>query len=144
MISDADVLAEVRKSWNGVEGLRGKVQRAFLGAVARGGVAAIFFVDAAHNVPFIHACAVLNDVLEQLQKEGHFNCNSFFLTKLVRSSKSHLPWNDLPLVEEAVKRRNNIAHRADVLPRGDCWRFIDGIRSELESWKILDARSGQS
>ena len=137
MITDTAALTEIRESWRGVEGLRHKLQTALLGSFSQGATFAIFAADAAHNLPFVHACAVLNDVLEQLKQEGHFHSKSIFLGALLSASKAKLPWNDFPMIEEAVARRNDVAHRAEVLPRADCWRFIDAIRDELVSWSIL-------
>ena len=139
MIVDTAALTEIRESWRGVEGLRDKLQRALLGSFAQGASSAIFAADAAHNLPFVHACTVLNDVLGQLKQEGLFQSKSIFLGALVSVSKDKLPWKNLPLIEEAVTRRNGIAHRAEILPRGDCWRFIDAIRDELISWGVLQA-----
>ncbi|MEX2214123.1 MAG: hypothetical protein WD768_08350 [Phycisphaeraceae bacterium] len=139
MIADTSALTEIRESWRGVEGLRDKLQRALLGSFAQGASFAIFAADAAHNLPFVHACAVLNDVLEQLKQEGHFQSKSIFLGALLSASRGKLAWKNLPLIDEAVARRNDVAHRAEVLPRADCWRFIDAIREELVSWSILQA-----
>ena len=102
----------VRKSWAGVEGLRDKLQRSLLGSFAEGASFALFAADAAHNLPFVHACAVLNDVLNQLKQEGQFQSKSIFLGALLDSSKSKLPWKNLPVIQEAVARRNDVAHHA--------------------------------
>ena len=119
MISDPVALAEIRESWKGVEALRGRLQRGILGSFAQGGSFVIFVADAAHNLPFVHACAVLNDVLAQLAKEGRFTCKSIFLGALVAASKAKLPWKDFALIKEGVDRRNGVAHRGEILPRGD-------------------------
>ncbi len=42
MISDKSVLSEVQASWGGVEALRGKLQRSFLGSFAQGATIADF------------------------------------------------------------------------------------------------------
>jgi hypothetical protein len=137
MITDSVALGEIRESWQGVDRLRDKLQRALLGSFAQGASFAIFAADAAHNLPFIHACAVLNDVLAQLRQEGHFQSNSIFLGALLSASKAKLPWKNFAVIEEAVARRNDVAHRAEILARGDCWRYIDAIKAELVSWSIL-------
>jgi hypothetical protein len=137
MIKNVVALQEVQDSWRGVEALRGKLQRAHLGSFAQGGSSAIFAADAAHNLPFIHACAVLNDVLEQLQREGHFHCKTIFLGALLDASKAKLPWTDFAMIQELTARRKDVAHRGDVIPRKDCWRYIDAIKAELLAWSIL-------
>lgn len=139
MISDSIALAEIRASWQGVEALRGRVQRALLGAFAQGGSSAIFAADAANNLPFVHACAVLNDILGELAREGRFSCKSIFLGRLLAASEEKLPWNDFALIKEGVERRNGVAHRGELLPRGDCWKYIDAIKAELVAWGVLEA-----
>ena len=84
MISDKTAAEEVEKNWAGVEALRGKLKRsAFASTGVVGGVFPFALADAAHNLPFIHAYSVLNDVLEQLASEGHFTCKSHFLGALL-------------------------------------------------------------
>lgn len=88
MIRDATALAEVRQSWGGVEALRSRLQvSAFASVGVLGGSFPFVLANAAHNLPFIHAYAVLNDVLEQRAAEGHFNCKSIFLGELLKKSE---------------------------------------------------------
>ncbi len=138
MITDRVALDEIRQSWNGVEALRGRLQGALLGSFAQGASFMIFVADAAHNLPFVHACAVLNDTLEQLAKEGQFRCNSFFLGALLSASENELSWKDFALIKEGAERLNDVKHRGDVLPRADCWKYIDAIRDQLVAWRILE------
>jgi len=138
MIKDTDTLAEVRKDWNGVEALRAKLQRsAFASAGILGGSFPFTLSNAAHNLPFFHAFAVLNDVLEALKKEGHFKCKSSFLGALVDASETALPWNDFSTIKKGVGRRNDVAHRADLLERGECWKYVDAIKLELSAWGVV-------
>ncbi len=139
MITDRTALAEIRESWKGVEALRGRLQTALLGAFAQGGWSAIFAADAAHNLPFVHAYAVLNDVLEELAGQGRFTCKSIFLRKLLEASEKTLPWRNFALIEEGAERRNGVAHRGEILPRGDCWKYVDAIKQQLVAWDILKA-----
>jgi hypothetical protein len=138
MVSNLAALSEIRKSWNGVEVLRDRIQGALLGSFAQGASFAIYAADAAHNLPFVHAYGVLNDVLEQLSKEGHFCCDSIFLGGLLHASKEELLWENFQLIKEGAHRRNDVAHRGDVLPRVDCWEYIDTIRNQLIAWGVLD------
>lgn len=55
------------------------------------------------------------------------------------ASEEYLPWNHFALIQEGYARRNDVAHRVEVLPRGECWRYIDGIKAELTGWGILHA-----
>ena len=137
MINDNDAAREIQESWKGVITLRSKVKRAIMGAVAFGGTPAVFAADAVNNLPFIHSCSVLNEALLQLAKEGKFKCESIFLGKLVENSENALPWQDLDTMVELVARRNDVAHRGAILPRVECWRYIDAIEAELTAWNVL-------
>jgi hypothetical protein len=138
MIRDATVLAEIRKNWDGVEALRTSLQvSAFASVGVIGGTFPFALLNAAHNLPFMHALAVLNDVLKQLALEGHFNCRSIFLGALVEKSETALSWRDFALVSIGVDRRNDVAHRGQLLDTGECWKYVDAIKSELSGWGIL-------
>ncbi len=137
MITDAAALEEIRQLWTGAELLRGKVQSAVLGSFAQGSSFVFFAADAAHNLPFMHGYAVLNAVLLQLAREGRFKCQSIFLGKLLSESETHLPWDDFRFIKEGAEKRNDVAHRGEVLPRGDCWRYMDAIKRQLVAWKIV-------
>ncbi len=136
MIKDPDTLIEIRASWNGVEILRGKIQRSFLASGGKSFTAA----NAAHNLPFMQALAVLNDVLEASAKEGRFKCGSRFLGPLLEAAKSELDWVDYDVISEAKERRDGVAHRGELLPRADCWKHIDIVKAQLVAWGILTGR----
>lgn len=139
MIADANVLSEIRRSWRGVEILRTKLQAsAFASVGVLGGRFPFDLANAAHNVPFIHAYSVLNEVLIQLAKEGHFQCKARFLGELMERSEKALTWQDYSLVHEGVTRRNDVAHRGKLLSRGDCWKYVDGVKVELLGWAVID------
>ena len=137
MISNSVALEELRNSWNGVRELRKSIQASLLGSFAQGASFVIFIADAAHNLPLVHVYSVLNEVLLQLREEKHFECKNFFLGHLLTNSKNCLPWRDFDLVKEGADRRNDIAHRGKILPRGDCWKYIDAIEKELIGWEIV-------
>jgi hypothetical protein len=138
MIADLTALQEIRSAWNGVEALRQRIQVGLFASVEIiGGVYPFSVADAAHNLPFLHAYSVLNDSLQQLASDGKFSCKSIFLGKLLQESEKILPWNDFALIKSGADRRNDLAHRGDVLPRGDCWKYIDAIKTELTLWGIL-------
>jgi hypothetical protein len=138
VIHDAIALAEVQQSWAGVEALRARPQRSAFASVGfLGGVFPFALANAAHNLPFIHAYAVLNDVLEQLAAEGHFSCKSIFLGELLKKSEKALAWRDFTFIAEGARRRNDVAHRGQLLERGDCWRYVDAVKAELSAWGIV-------
>jgi hypothetical protein len=140
MITDVNALEEIRESWAGVEALRARLQvSAFASIGMLGGVFPFALSNAAHNVPFIHAYSVLNDVLEQLANEGKITCESIFLGKLLKASKDVLPWKDFSLIDAGANRRNDLAHRGRLLERAECWKYIDAVKQELVSWNIVNA-----
>jgi hypothetical protein len=102
-----------------------------------GGVFPFVLSNAAHNLPFIHAYAALNDVLEQLADEGHFNCKSIFLGELLKRSEQALRWEDFALVSAGAACRNDVAHRGQLLDRADCWKYVDAVKAELSAWAVL-------
>jgi hypothetical protein len=80
---------------------------------------------------------VLNEVLIALEKEGHFKCKSIFIGNLLEASKKVLPWKDFSTIKTGVGRRNDVAHRADLLERGECWKYVEAIKLELSSWGVV-------
>lgn len=138
VIRDAKALSEVRQSWAGVEALRSRLQRtAFASFGAVGGTIPKALADAAHNLPFDHAYGVLNDTLVQLADEGHFARGGILLGELIKRSRKVLPWQDFELVRAGMKHRNAVAHRGKLLGRGDCWTYIDAVKTELSAWGVL-------
>ncbi|MCZ6897095.1 MAG: hypothetical protein V3S35_03875 [Nitrosomonadaceae bacterium] len=138
VIRDSVTLAEIQREWAGVGALRQQLQRsAFASAGITSGVHPSALVNTAYNLPFIHAFAVLNIALEQLKSEGHFVCNSHFLGDLLQCSEKALPWCDFKLIRAGVKLRNNVAHRGQLLERGDCWKYIDAVNAEFSAWRII-------
>ena len=128
----------MRKGWAGVEALRSRLQRsAFASVGVVGGSFPATLANAAHNLPFVHAYAVLNDALLQLADEGHFVRKNFFLGDLLKRSRKVLPWQDFALVSMGAKHRNDVAHRGKLLGRKDCWNYIDAVKAELTGWGVL-------
>jgi hypothetical protein len=137
LIADEVTLAELRAMWRGVQLLRDRIQMSGMGAFAMGSVFHQPMQDVANNLPFIHGCSVLGDSLRQLANEGHFECRSIFLGKLFAASEGAIPWTDRDLIRQAIESRNGIAHRGEVIPRAECWRFLDAIRTELQGWGVV-------
>jgi hypothetical protein len=138
MIRDPKALAEIRRSWKGVEALREQLQvSAFASVGFIGDVFPHKLSDAAQNLPFIHAHAVLNDTLRQLAVEGAISCRSIFLGKLLFAARKKFPWQNFGLIRAGVRKRNAVAHRGRLVARGECWKHIEAISQELRAWGIL-------
>ena len=136
MIKDRTELARIQTEWDGVCKLREKIQRHLFIGGARG--FSHDLADYAHNLPFLQACGVLNDALKQLRDEDHFpGKGRQTLGALVGAAKDKLHWVDYSAVETIVSERNDLAHRARVLPRKDCWNHISTIEAELRNWSII-------
>ena len=117
MIGDKDALVEIRQSWAGVEALRERLKvSAFASMGLIGGTFPFALSNAAHNLPFIHAYSVLNDVLVLLAGEGRFKCRSIFLGELLKKSEAALPWQEFSFIQRGASRRND---RADAISPAD-------------------------
>jgi hypothetical protein len=135
MIKDLAAIAAIQNDWGGIAGLKDKIFRhMFISGPSAGSV---FLADCAHNLPFLQACSVLNDVLEQLRDEGLFQCKGRTLGVLVRAASAALPWVSHNAVLAVVSARNDLAHRTIVHTRADCWHYIDIVETELRNWKII-------
>jgi hypothetical protein len=138
VICDQKALAEIRRSWEGVEALRRRLRRSTFASI--GIIGSTFphrLADAADNLPFIHAHGVLNDTLRKLAVEGAISCSSIFLGQLVVAARKKLPWQDLKLIRAGINKRNSVAHKGVLLPRGECWKHVDAIGRELRAWGIV-------
>ncbi len=137
MIKDKNALQEIRQQWDGVVALRQKIHRNLFASVGFGGGFSHFTADCAHNLPFLHACSVLNEALEQMRDEGVFTGKGRTLGTLVELAQNQVSWVNYSAVTIMVGKRNDLAHRAALLPRGDCWRYLDVIEAELRNWSII-------
>ncbi len=137
MIKNAAALTEIRQQWGGVRMLRVRVQRLTVGSAVASLGSVLTLADIAHNLPFLHACAVLNEVLEQLRDEGAFHCKARTLGALVKASAGSLEWVDLPGVEQMVRDRNALAHGGTLLGRAQCWEYLDLVERQFLAWGIM-------
>lgn len=137
MIKDRNVLQEIREQWDAVLALRQKIKRHLFASAGTGGSFSHFAADCAHNLPFLHACSVLNETLIQMRDEGVFTEKKWTLGALVGSAKHQVNWVNYAGVKKLVEDRNNLAHHAALLPRKDCWDNLDVIEAELRSWSII-------
>lgn len=139
MIKDPIALSDAQKAWQDVRAWQGRAQRAFIAPLAQGAIVPRAIGDLAHNVPFIFAYGVLNEVLGQLRNENLFACRTSNLGPLMGASRPALSWVDYALVDKGRDRRNELAHDGVVVPRGEIWTYVDAIEAELLAWKIMPA-----
>ncbi len=97
--------------------------------------------DGYYNLPFFLAYAVLDRVLEELIDQGAFSCSGWRpqLGAKMEISKSTLPWKNFDPVAEGREARNNLAHRASLVSKEDCFKYISAIGAELVAWGVLTA-----
>jgi hypothetical protein len=133
MTDDPLTLEKLRTDWHGVRLLRSKIDRVIKGSATLPGSFTLLIADAAHNLPFLQACAVLNDALAYLRGVNPRTP----LGSLVKAHRDALSWVNYQLIKKIVCDRNALAHRATFVSRGTCWRYIDAIEAELVAWGIV-------
>jgi hypothetical protein len=136
MITDTSVLEELQLEWQGVCKLKERITVLLNASFAAGGSVARL-ADYPHNLPFLAACGVFNNALIAIRDAGYFSSRLRTLGGLVKDSKNSLPWVDYALIEKIVDKRNNLAHGAVILPRRDCWLYIDTLETQLREWRAL-------
>lgn len=144
MIQDPTMFQNLRQEWHAVRDTQSMVQRHLNAAASSGGLGVavnLTLRDVCHSLVILFAFSVLEEVLTQLRDEGNFTSGSQ-LGALMHASKSVIPWVDFNLVDKARQERNKVAHDQKILPRGDCWKYIDAIEAELLEWGILSAPIG--
>ena len=142
MIKDPSRLGEIRKDWVGARVFQAKVHRQLNAAATIGGIGGLVtsgLRDTAHSLVLLFAFSVLEQALQQLEKENVFSTKKTGLATLMRASKKALSWKDFGIVDRARERRNELAHHQKIMPRGECWDYIDAIERELLGWKIIPA-----
>jgi hypothetical protein len=140
MIKNQSVLDEVRKDW---EGVRNRQTSIFVGLAASRGIGVGIYpfrvADICYSLVLIFAYSVLGTVLRQLKEEGFFTSpkKDNRLGVLIKNSETQLPWVNFSEVDEGHHKRNDVAHKDFVPPRGESWKYIDMIERELVNWQII-------
>lgn len=137
MIRDFDVLQNVREEWKTVRATWDMLAANIVFSFSGGGYVSHEFRCVAYSLTLLFGFTVLEHVLQQLQSEGQFSCKSISVSKLMIASQNSLPWVDYSLVDEARKRRNDIAHRQQWIEIDDCKKYLDAIENELRAWNIF-------
>ncbi|MDH3689459.1 MAG: hypothetical protein OEU36_08265 [Gammaproteobacteria bacterium] len=138
IIQDNAKKHEIEDDWKGVRSFQSRIQ-AHLNI--SGGIDSVGAThqlrNISHNLVLLFAFSVLETTLKQLGDEKVFRGKTNGLKALMYSSKTNIPWQDFDLIDKAREERNKVAHDQEILERGECWRFIDGIENELLSWKVI-------
>lgn len=139
MIKNLSVLTYIRKEWQGV---RSRQTSIFVGLAASWGLGTGVFphkvADISYSLVLIFAYSVLGNVLRQLGEEGFFTLpKKDTLGALMHNSKTQLPWVNFSEIDRGRCKRNDVAHKDFVPPRGESWKYIDEIEKELVNWQII-------
>jgi len=140
MIEDETIRADLNIQWIVVRKLCAASHRQYMVAGAGGAT----FVnetppDDYYNLPLVLAFAVLDQALDAHIQQGTFKCSGERppLGAKMSASRNALPWQDYQLVEHGKCARNALAHEAKIIPKTDCFNFIDGIERELKAWAAV-------
>ena len=52
-------------------------------------------------------------------------------------SQQTIGWTNFALLNEGKEKRNDIAHRSEILPHAKSEEYIDAIEAELRGWGVL-------
>ena len=138
MIQDKVKQADYQKEWNSVRKFQNRIQANLNASGMMFGTGATHAIrDISHNLVLLFAFSVFEDVLKQLKAEKHFTSDNNNLGNLMHGSQNDLPWQNFLLVDEAREKRNEIAHDQTILPRDDCWKYINAIENELVQWGVI-------
>jgi hypothetical protein len=141
MLEDTEQLMLIRKEWAGVEALQSSLKRDAMVSAAMpmfDGHYPRTLLNASLNLPFLHACSVLNDVLLEFVKQGKFKSSQRTLGALVKDSKSKLQWDNFENIKTVlVEDRNALAHDGVLIDAQTCKGHIEAVKAQLVAWKIL-------
>lgn len=140
MVKDQAKLQNIQASWKTVCAVQDRVGANLAAGSGMFGFVTHNFRDLTHSLVLLFAFSVLQDTLTQLRAESAFTSGGNQLGRLMEGSETALPWVDFTKVDEGRVRRNNLAHEMQVLPRGDCWEYIDAIENELLAWGVLPGK----
>lgn len=141
MIQDNVKKQEIEDDWRGVRAFQSRIQVHLNIAGGEGAVGATHQLrNISHNLVLLFAFSVLETTLKQLRDEKAFEEKRNGLKALMYSSKTNLSWQDFDLIDTARDERNKVAHEQKILERAECWKYIDGIESELVLWSVVSSR----
>jgi len=144
MIQDMPTLERLRKEWEGVRSNHRKIRSAISVTGASAAIGAVSLLtrpqglaDLCQSLVVVLAYGVLERTLEAIRDESHFSSNARFLGGIMEDSQQTINWINFALVNEGKNKRNDIAHRSEILPRAKSEEYIDAIEAELRGWGVL-------
>lgn len=130
---------DVRECWGSVRKILSGLQRDFF---AEGVQVNIQAPKEAYNLPF-----VLDMVLTELLYQGVYACKGWdpsmgkyppMLKKKMEASRTNMTWKDYDLVNEGRDSRNKVAHKAALVDKTECIKYVRAIEDEFKAWNLLN------
>lgn len=138
MINDDAITQEIQDEWDGVRSFQSRIQASLNMSGGMGSTGAPHHLrNISHNLTLLFAFSVLENALTKLCSQDPSIRTPIGLKALMRSSKKVVEWKNFSLIDTARKERDKVAHKREILDRTDCWKYIDGIESELLAWKLI-------
>lgn len=136
MIADADVLDDIATQWGVIRGL----MRSGPSFQLPGYRVQMPRDDESFNLPLVLGYALLEQVLDTLRGQGVFSCTSWKLEKNMAASRDLLPWQDYATVDAGRVARNDLAHRAALIPKNQCHLYVNAIGNEFRAWGLIGGK----
>jgi hypothetical protein len=129
---------ELQASWHSVRAVEAMIQTNTAPTLYSLVPHVTSFAQVPESLLLVFATSVLEAALLHLRDAGRFRCERSELGSLMKASKEALGWQDYPSIDRVRLRRNGVAHRAELLDRGECTNALEAIARELIAWGILE------
>jgi hypothetical protein len=142
MITDQATIAEIKQGWSAVKTLQNP-DRSFL--IPGGGYFNERTADGFYNLPLVLAYGMLETFLAQCEVEKFITLpprkGRFSLGELLGASdpttNSNFKWTDFASLTKGKDIRNDVAHRAKLASKQDCFKYINLIEAELQPMEVI-------
>jgi len=137
VIKDPTLLAKRQESWASMLVLRLTITTDTGLAFSMGHYFPHYADEAAHNLPLLIACGVLNEVLLDLRDQNEFPVGRDrreTLGVLMGYSRGALSWLNFVRIEQIKNARDDLAHHGVMLSRDDSFAAVDDIWCQLIAW----------
>ena len=143
MIADDKAKADIAERWETVRTFREMQNRTYISSIGGVTITESSLPDEFYNLPLVLAYTVFETALDALGRQGEFAWQSKMrLGPMMKAAKEgNICWENYVLVNKGRKRRNHLAHRAELIPKDDCFEYIGAIEAELRVWGFIQASS---
>jgi hypothetical protein len=140
MIKDPALLAKRQNSWASMLVLQLTITSDTGMAFSLGHHFPHRAAEAAHNLPLLIACGVLNEVPLDLRNQNEFYTGKDkreTLGVLMGYSRSALSWLNYRRIEQIKNARDDLAHHGVMLSHDYSWAAVDDVWCQLVAWGIV-------